>query len=174
MGSFYKQSVVFLSFINTRFTGISHSFNNADEPWSEIYLNLWQNSNKSLLDCFKSQRQSLMQTYSIIKSHLELVQVCYTYEIKSLPCIFMAIDLSVQYLRVLYWGLLIKDSLRPGFSKAKHIPFGMIPWAGKRTACVWGQETVWNKIHFRKLHSPPCKKTFCVLQILIWGYIQML
>lgn len=99
VGSFYKQKVPFLSFINTPFTRISHCFNNADEPWSEIYLNLWQNSNKSLLDCFKSQRQSLMQTYSIIKSHLELVQVCYTYEIKSLPCIF--IDLSVQYLKVL-------------------------------------------------------------------------
>ncbi len=88
----------FVCFINAPFTRISRCFNNAAEPWSEIYLNLWQNSNKSLLDCFKSQRQSLMQTYSIIKSHLELVQVCYTYEIKSLPCIF--IDVSVLYLKV--------------------------------------------------------------------------
>lgn len=66
-----------------------------------------------LLDCFKSQRQSLMQTYSIIKSHLELVQVCYTYEIKILPCIF--IYLSVQYLKVLLrssYNILIQGSAK--------------------------------------------------------------
>lgn len=141
----YQMTVIWAStnrmfFLSALSTHSYHCFNNANELWSEIYLNFWQNSNKSLLDCFKSQRQSLMQTYSIIKSHLELVQVCYTYEIKSPPCIFMAIDLSAQFLK----GRL-NYSVYLRISKANNIAFAVIPCAGKWTAFVWGQQIDWIK-----------------------------